>query len=141
MTPNLAPQIQIQIQVKLSYKYRHCVCILQLWWFEKLNFKVHISLFLFSLKISCPSLLLPLLIFSYLQVFIHSFLWWWVCFWLIYFLEMASPITFNDIIYLMILSKKYPSTNWNFIFNDSFLFLKSSSNLGKSSFIFEMWLI
>jgi len=62
------------------------VCaVFQLWSFENYTSKFRP---LSRHKISwLPSLLLPLLIFSYLQALIHDFLWWWASSWLIFSLK------------------------------------------------------
>jgi len=66
----------------------------QLWSFENYtsNFRPHLRH-----KISrsfSPSLLLPPLIFSYLQALIYGFLWWWALFLTRLLLEVASLIIF-----------------------------------------------
>ena len=45
-------------------------------------------------KILVPSLPFPPPIFSYHQALIHSFLWWWACSWLIFFLKWRLQSSF-----------------------------------------------
>jgi len=45
-------------------------------------------------KFRAPSLPLPPLIFSYLQAFIHGFLWWWASSWLIFSLKWRLQSSF-----------------------------------------------
>jgi len=55
--------------------------------FDHLRFILQSSDLIWGIKFRAPSLLLPSLIFSYLQALIHGFLWWWASSWLIFSLK------------------------------------------------------
>jgi len=61
--------------------------------FDHLKITIQSWDLIWGIKFRAPYLLLPPLIFSYLQALIHGFLWWWTCSWLIFSLKwrLQSP--------------------------------------------------
>ena len=85
-------QISLQVCVTLRlYIEALCVHFLTLIIWEIRLQSLDLILPFFSLQFCSPSL--PPFIFSYLQAFIHGFLWWWACSWLIFSLKwrLQSP--------------------------------------------------
>jgi len=68
-----------------------CVHFFQLWSFENYTSKFRPHL---RHKIRTPSPPLPPLIFSFFQVLIHGFLWWWATSWLIFSLKWLLQSSF-----------------------------------------------
>jgi len=62
--------------------------------FDHLRITLQSSNLIWGTKFRAPSLLIPPLIFSYLQALIHGFLWWWTCSWLIFSLKWRLQSSF-----------------------------------------------
>jgi len=61
---------------------------------DHLRIKLQSSDLIWGTKFCAPSLLLPPLIFSFLQALIHGFLWWWASSWLIFSLKWRLQSSF-----------------------------------------------
>jgi len=62
--------------------------------FDHLRITLQSSDIFWGTKFCAPSLLLPPLIFSYLQTLIYGFLWWWTSSWLIVYLKWRLQSSF-----------------------------------------------